>query len=189
MHMTSIDWTILIGITAIIFFLGAITKQLFGFFCFYMIMVSIGLYIVLLVKLLGEVPDTVSILLFLGIVPYGILICRFFYRLFCAHYSRKVEQSMSQESVVSASEKDSKPEINVTVGSSGSYDRVFFDGKGFLRSCGDCYFDSKGYLRSPGDMFFDGKGYLRSPGDVFFDSKGYLRSPGDMFFDGEGYLR
>lgn len=189
MHMTSIDWTIFIGVTALIFFLGAITKQFFGFFCFYMVMVSVGLYIVLLVELLGEVSDTLSILLFLGIFPYGILICRFFYRLFCSHYSRKVERSIGQDSVVSASEKAPEPQINVTVEIPGSSNRMFFDGKGFLRSYGDCYFDSKGYLRSPEDMFFDGKGYLRSPGDVFFDSKGYLRSPGDMFFDGEGYLR
>ena len=189
MHMTSTDWAIFLGVTAIIFFLGAVTKQLFGFFCFYMMLLSLGIYIVILIELTGEASSPLLILMFLGIVPYSILIMRFFYRLFCTHNSRKSEQSTKEESATSVPKKASEPRTKVTIEISGCSDRVFFDGKGYLRNYGDCYFDSKGYLRSPGDMFFDGKGYLRSPGDAFFDSKGYLRSPGDMFFDGEGYLR
>ena len=189
MHMTSTDWAIFLGITAIIFFLGAVTRQLFGFFCYYMMLLSIGIYIFILVELTGEASGPLLILMFLGIFPYSILIMRSFYRLFCAHNSRKIEGSARVESETSVPGKASKSRIKATIGITGSSSGMFFDGKGYLRSYGDCYFDSKGYLRSPGDMFFDGKGYLRSPGDVFFDSKGYLRSPGDVFFDGEGYLR
>ena len=185
--MMSTDWAILIGITAIFFFLGTITRRFFLFICCYMMLLSGGIYFFILAELIGEVPDVVSILLFLGIGPYIFLIMRFYSRLILAHYSRKRGRSTSQESATLAFERTREPRTSVTVEISDSSNRIFYDG--YLRFPGDMFFDGKGFLRSPGEMFYDGKGYLRFPGDMFFDGKGFLRSPGEMFYDGEGYLR
>ena len=190
--MTDTDLAIFIGFTAMILLIGAMVKAFVGTLLYYLELLLGLLYIFFLGEVFGNVPDTVFILLFFGMFPYNLLIFKLVHRIYCSVYARRRKEagsSTKQESETSENEKAPETRKRVKVVINESSTRMFFDGKGYLRTSGDMFYDGKGYLRFPGDMFYDGKGYLRAPGDMFYDGKGYLRFPGDMFYDGEGYLR